>query len=81
MKKILSLFAVFMLCVNMLSGCSSNSSGDNGNIRIYLTVSQGDTFRNSLIDAAKAEAGRIGAEFVAEDVLMIKGLRLTSMSM
>lgn len=67
MKKILSLFVVFMLCVNMLSGCSSNSSKNNDNIRIYLTVSQGDTFRNSIIDAAKAEAGRIGAELVAED--------------
>jgi len=67
MKKILSLFVVFMLCVNMLSGCNSNSSKNNDNIRIYLTVSQGDTFRNSIIDAAKAEAGRIGAELVAED--------------
>lgn len=69
MKKILSLLLVCALCINVMAGCSSpgGSKSGNGNIRMFLTVSQADTFRTSLIEAAKAEAEGIGAEFVVED--------------
>lgn len=67
MKKILSWFVICVLCVNILTGCSGAISEKSGNIRIYLTVSQADTFRASLIEAAKAEAGKIGVELVTED--------------
>lgn len=67
MKKAISLFLSCLLCINVLAGCSSKGTGDGSGIRIYLTVSQADTFRSSLIDAAAKEAEKIGAEFVAED--------------
>ena len=52
MKKAISLFLSCLLCINVLAGCSSKGTGDGSGIRIYLTVSQADTFRSSLIDAA-----------------------------
>lgn len=67
MKKVISLFLSCILCINVLAGCSNTGAGDGSGIRIYLTVSQADTFRSSLIDAAAKEAERIGAEFTAED--------------
>jgi len=69
MKKFLSLSMSLVLCASLLPGCASGSSksGDGSGIKIYLTVSQTDTFRASLIEAAEAEAKRLGAELVAED--------------
>lgn len=67
MKKFLSLALVCLLCINTVTGCSSNGAGNRSGTRIYLTVSQADTFRSSLIEAARKEAESIGAEFVAED--------------
>ncbi|MFG6394704.1 MAG: substrate-binding domain-containing protein [Lachnospiraceae bacterium] len=68
MKKFLSLMFICIFCINAVTGCSSQGKGGGGgNIRIFLTVSQADTFRTSLIEAAKKEAENIGAEFVTED--------------
>lgn len=68
MKKFLSLALAFVLCINIATGCSGAGIGNNsGKTRIYLTVSQADTFRTSLIEAARKEAENIGAEFVVED--------------
>lgn len=67
MKKFLSLALACLLCINTVTGCSSNRAGNSSGTRIYLTVSQADTFRSSLIEAARKEAESIGAEFVAED--------------
>lgn len=67
MKKVLSLFLSCILCINVLAGCSSTGTGNGSGIRIYLTVAQADTFRASLIEAAKKEAGNMGVELVTED--------------
>lgn len=67
MKKVLSLFLSCILCINVLAGCSSTGTGNGNGIRIYLTVAQADTFRASLIEAAKKEAGNMGVELVTED--------------
>ncbi len=68
MRKFLRLALVCLSCINTVTGCSGAGTGNSsGGIRIYLTVSQADAFRSSLIEAAEKEAGNIGAEFIAED--------------
>lgn len=69
MKKIKLLF-VCILCLSMISGCvgnMSNTGSSNGKIRIYLTLSQADAFRTSLVNAALEEAEKQGVEIVSED--------------
>lgn len=69
MKKNLSLLLACVLCLNTVTGCGNNkdSSADGSGIKIYLTVSKSDTFKTSLVNAARAEAERLGAQIVTED--------------
>ncbi len=69
MKKIKLLF-ICVLCLCMVSGCTgstSNTGSSNGKIRIYLTLSQADAFRTSLVNAALEEAEKQGVEIISED--------------
>lgn len=70
MKKTLKLMTALVLCLSMLTGCGGNGGTEeetaNG-VKMYLTVSSADTFRQSLIDAAKETAEKMGAEFVVKD--------------
>ncbi len=69
MKKRLSLLAACVLCLNTATGCSSSKDSieDGSGIKIYLTVSKADTFKTSLVNAAREEAERLGAQIVTED--------------
>lgn len=69
MKKILSFLLVCVLSLSMVTGCggAAGDGSSGGKVKIYLTVSQADTFRTSLIEAALAEAESQGAEMIAED--------------
>ena len=67
MKRLMSAVLVAALGVTCLGGCQAGSSGGdtavNGKgVRIYVSLSQADTFRNTLIDAAKKTAEASGAE-------------------
>ena len=66
MKRLMSAVLVAALGVTCLGGCQAGSSGGdtavNGKgVRIYVSLSQADTFRNTLIDAAKKTAEACGA--------------------
>ena len=63
---------VAALGVTCLGGCQAGSTGGdtavNGKgVKIYVSLSQADAFRNTLIDAAKKTAEASGAEIVVYD--------------
>ena len=68
-KKIWSILLILTLCVGLFSGCKGGSSEDisaNG-IKMYMTVSSSDTFRQNLMDEAKKLAEEMGAEIKLVD--------------
>lgn len=69
MKKGLSLLMSCVLCFNVATGCgkSGENTTDGSGLKIYLTVSQYNTFKTSLVNEAKTEAERLGAQIVAEN--------------
>lgn len=67
MKKIVSLLSSILLSSLLLTACDTNNSSvteDGSNVRIYVSLSQSDTFRNTLINAATETANKNGAEIV-----------------
>ena len=68
-KKLLTKILSVVLCLGLLTGCSNGSTqSDNASgIKMYLTVSTADTFRQTIIDAAKQQAQKIGAELTVQD--------------
>ena len=70
MKKVWKIATALLLCVSMLSGCAGSAGGGDGSangVKMYLTVSSADTFRQSLIDTAEKTAEEMGAEFSVND--------------
>lgn len=69
MKKLSNIILPLILCMILLTGCA-NSKSQNENasgIKMYLTVSTADTFRQTIIDSAKKHASEAGAELVVKD--------------
>lgn len=69
MKKI-QLVLVMMLAVSLLAACGGKSGeGDISadGVRMYMTVSIGDTFRNALMDTAKETAEKMGGTIELRD--------------
>lgn len=67
MKKIIIAVLTAAMGIMCLSGCQTETSKtgtDGDGIRIYVTLSEADTFRNTLVDAARQTAEAEGAEFV-----------------
>lgn len=68
MKKIRTVILATVIGMMCLSGCGSNTSGTaevNGNgVRIYVSLSQADTFRTTLVETARQTAEANGAELV-----------------
>lgn len=67
MKKFTIAALVAIIGIACLSGCrpdtsKTGSAGDG--IRIYATLSEADTFRNTLLEAARQTAEAEGAEFI-----------------
>jgi len=70
MKKIYKIMTAMAVCASLLCGCAATAGADDesaNGIKMYLTVSSADTFRQALIDTAKETAEKMGAEFVAKD--------------
>lgn len=68
-KKIGSIILTLALCAGMLSGCGNTSSGNDSakGVKMYMTVSSSDTFRQNLMDEAKKVAEEMGAEIKQVD--------------
>lgn len=68
MKRTLSVILVILLCVSMMSACAkSGTVGSKGDVKIFLTLSQSDTFRKLLGDAAKKTADSEGVKLDSAD--------------
>lgn len=70
MKKRLWLFMAAVLAIISISGCSGGVSEGNGGIKALLILNQMDTFRQTLVDAAKNKAQQEGVQL---DVLDAEG--------
>lgn len=67
MKKFTIAALVAVIGAACLSGCQSETSktaSDGDGVRIYATLSEADTFRNTLLEAARQTAEAEGAELV-----------------
>lgn len=67
MKKIIAIMLTIIVGIGCLAGCGSATSAtvtDGRGVRIYVTLSEADTFRNTLINTARETAEAYGAEFV-----------------
>lgn len=69
MKKWWKVIMILTASLCVLVGCGQKDSGkeSGSGIKMYLTLSTSDTFRNTLVDEAKKKAKEIGAELVAKD--------------
>lgn len=68
-KKLCSIVLTLALCTGIFSGCQNNSATDESaqGIKMYMTVSSSDTFRQNLMDEAKRVAEEMGAEIKLTD--------------
>lgn len=69
-KKMWKMMTAMLVCMCMFTGCAGGAGdGDSSakGVKMYLTVSSADTFRQSLIDTAEKTAKEMGAEFTASD--------------
>lgn len=69
MKKIITLVTVLALTLCSFVGCAGGSSDDSSaeGVKMYMTVSNADTFRQNLMDAAEKQAEKMGAELTTKD--------------
>lgn len=71
MKKSIQLLMILILCLSLFTGCNKNGGSDKQEsakgVKMYLTVSSADTFRQALMDTAKEKAEAIGAEITLKD--------------
>ncbi len=56
-----------LTAVLTVSGCSRQTMAGQKQIRIFLSLNEMDTFRQTLVDAAMAKAAQEGVELVVED--------------
>ena len=56
-----------LIAVLTVSGCSRQTMAGQKQIRIFLSLNEMDTFRQTLVDAAMAKAAQEGVELVVED--------------
>lgn len=67
-RRLGSIILSLTLCVVLLSGCSNSSDSDSAKgVKMYMTVSSSDTFRQNLMDEAKKVAEEMGAEIKQVD--------------
>lgn len=66
-RKHLAVWGVVILFFLLLSGCGKQSDRENGDIRIFFSLNEMDTFRQTLVDAAKEKAAQEGVQLVVED--------------
>ncbi|NLL78860.1 MAG: substrate-binding domain-containing protein [Clostridiales bacterium] len=67
MKKKIIVWGMFLLLLCISVGCGSQTAGTKGNVKIFLTLNEMDTFRQTLVDAAVAKAAEEGVQFDMAD--------------
>lgn len=59
-------FAIILLTVT-LSGCGQKTASGKNGIKIFFSLNEMDTFRQTLVDSAAERAAQEGAQFAMED--------------
>ena len=69
MKRIISTIMIMLLTLSVVTACGKgdNSEVSGKGVRIYLTLSSGDTFRDALVEAAQKKAEELGATLEPHD--------------
>lgn len=60
------MFVVIMMAV-LVSGCGQKSAGGKSGVKIFFSLNETDTFRQTLVDSAAEQAAQVGAQFTMED--------------
>lgn len=66
-QKTAVMMGLLVLLASVLTGCGEQTTAVNKNIRIFLSLNEMDTFRQTLVNAAEDKAAREGVEIVVED--------------
>lgn len=66
-QKTALIMVVLVLLASVLTGCGDQATAVNKNIRIFLSLNEMDTFRQTLVNAAEDKAAQEGVEIVVED--------------
>lgn len=67
MRRKMSLWLAIVLMIVTISGCGQNVAGGKSGIKIFFSLNQMDTFRQTLVDSAAEQAAQMGAQFSMED--------------
>lgn len=67
MKKVISCMICALLLVGCMAGCGSTGgkSGSGNGIKIMMSLSQGDDFRNTIVEQAKKTAQEKGQHWMS----------------
>ena len=52
-------FAIVMMIVT-ITGCGQNAAAGKGGIKIFFSLNEADTFRQTLVDGAAEQAAQMG---------------------
>lgn len=67
LRRCVSLCLIVVMLTAALSGCAQSAGGGKSGKRIFFSLNQMDTFRQTLVDAASERAAEVGAQFTMED--------------
>lgn len=67
MMRKMSLGLAIVIMMITISGCGQNAAVGKSGIKIFFSLNEMDTFRQTLVDGAAEQAAQMGAQFVMED--------------
>ncbi|MDE5698720.1 MAG: sugar ABC transporter substrate-binding protein [Lachnospiraceae bacterium] len=67
MGRKMSLLLTIVMMIITISGCGQNTAVGKGGIKIFFSLNEMDTFRQTLVDSAAEQAALMGAQFAMED--------------
>lgn len=67
MRRKSCLMFVVIIMAALASGCGQKSTGGKNGIKIFFSLNEMDTFRQTLVDSAAGQAAQVGAQFAMED--------------
>lgn len=65
--KYIPMLLVIVVLAAVVSGCGPKPAGGKGDVRIFFSLNEMDTFRQTLVDSAAEQAAQMGAQFTMED--------------
>ena len=65
--KYISIWLVAVMLAATVTGCGQNAAGGKSGVKIFFSLNETDTFRQTLVDSAAQQAAQEGAQFDMED--------------